>query len=89
MDESPQVLDWVNEIRAKRNIGPELAALPKGIRWSSNQCPIARGLSASLMGVTRVYWELDPIRPDEYVPFNPVGRFVKEFDMGFYPELVE
>jgi hypothetical protein len=88
--EPQRVLEWINEIRTKRNIGPPLDALPKGVRYSSNQCPVARGLSASLMGVTRVYWELDPAsNNDEYVPFNPVGRFAKEFDCGFYPELVE
>jgi hypothetical protein len=89
MDESQDVLYWVNQIREKRNIGPQLDTLPKGVRWSSNECPVARALSASLMGVTRVYWERDAIRPDEHVPFNPVGKFVKEFDNGCYPELVE
>lgn len=86
MPEFQEVLDWVNKIRDLRGIGPALDAMPKGVRRSACECPLAYALNAEVT-VTSAHW-FGPGNGSEAIPFVPVGQFIVNFDLGSYPELI-
>ncbi len=88
-----EVLEWVNETRAEHNIGAALDALPRGWRSRSPECPIARALSAGPLYASscRTYTALrDHAALSERIEHPPVvSAFIKAFDEGYYPDLIE
>ena len=85
-------LDWVNEKRTQVFGLEPLDALPKGKRVEACQCPIARSLprAAVCRDFTTIVNADDEGKAD-YEFNNPecVQVFVRAFDQGSYPELVE
>lgn len=83
-------LHWVNETRAKYNIGPALTVLPLGVPCHECECTIARALGGAEVGELTVGW------PDlmldtsswavEPIPYE-VRKFISAFDEGQYPDL--
>lgn len=88
-----KVLNWINSQRKKHELGPPLAALPKGTRAACSSCPIAKGLlpdgggkvcSLYLQSKVTVYG-----RHHVVVLVHPqyIGKFINAFDDGLIPEL--
>lgn len=85
MTQRERVLRYVNRYRAEHDL-PTLAELPKGVRHSACDCPIARACGkntyrdetcAYLAGSDGRYW----------LP-KYVASFIGGFDSGRYPDLV-
>jgi hypothetical protein len=79
-------LDWCNEMREERGVGPPLDELPKGTVRNPKSCPCGKAtgleVGVSVYGIHNhsAWW----------LPLPPaVQSFVALFDNGEYPELIE
>lgn len=78
------VRDAVNTERAKHNL-PPLLVLPKGNVRCAESCVLARALEARAVGGTGWYIK----NGKTWHPGELLVQFVRRFDTGEYPELVE
>lgn len=87
-------LDWVNEQRSKLNL-PTLAEMPKGAICVHCECPVARALRGGNMIVSTLTTNsllLPSGDEDDAIEINHpdyVRAFIRAFDKGAYPELVD
>ena len=83
------VLAALNQFRKEHFDLEPLEEMPKGKPRICGECPIARTLPVGWEVSSRVAFEAHgPAEKDKLLP-GAVSRFVKEFDNGAYPELVE
>lgn len=82
-----KVLQWVNARRKDFNLKP-LSALPKGEIDSSGSCPIAKSLfindALNLEVLSSEISMFYSTQPPKYI-----SKFIDDFDMGKFPELVK
>lgn len=78
-----QVLAQVNRIR-KRLGKPTLAEMPRGVRWDGRACPVKNALDAR--AVCRAF-AATPSGRVQFPKGGIVSTFIRDFDMGAYPEL--
>lgn len=82
-------LEWVNALRADREIGPPLEELPAGIPDNGCRCPIAIALNAQV-GKTEVSF-YDFVRDESEELSLPLcaADFVRNYDQHYYDDLID
>jgi hypothetical protein len=83
-----RVLKWINEYGSRQGWKP-LKSIPKGIRRSSYDCPIARATYLLVDGTHLVDPSCSSTYNGSIVCDLPdfVRKFIDDFDEGKYPEL--
>ena len=82
-ERADEVLEWVNEVRARMDIGPPLEELPRGRRCTSSACPIARALGGAGVSRSDVFIRTYPQATVIPLP-DFVREFIENFDAGAY-----
>jgi hypothetical protein len=82
------VLAWVNQVREQYKIGGPLDDLPLGRRDSSHNCPIARALHAECT-TSRASVTIGDRWCSRILHPESVTQFIKDFDAGLHPDLIE
>jgi len=87
MNRKEFTLVWVNRVRKVFNKKP-LASLPKGIIGSAWKCPVALALGAEVADDSYISIRENGVVVKITEPPISVCKFILDFDMGKYPELV-
>lgn len=85
------VLDWINSTREEYGLGggTPLARIPTGVPRESNCCPIANAFGGGPLAVHRWATVLRAWDDEEIAHPAYVAEFIRAFDAGEIPELIE
>lgn len=91
-----RALSAVNHIRLMNSLGPPLEHMPKGPRMESDKCPIAQCLPDAIVGLTAIHAPWAPLQEygegdmDYFMDTpHPIRDFIRMFDDGRLPELID
>lgn len=91
-----RALSAVNNIRLMNGLGPPLEHMPKGLRTEADRCPIAQCLPDAIVGITAIHAPWAPLQEygDGDVEYYmdtppPIRAFIRMFDDGQLPELID